>query len=373
MFLPMLYSRTSTGNVQTWHVEIQEYCYRAITGLLEGKKITNEWTTCIGKNPGKSNETSGEEQALKEANAAWKKKVKEGYHESVDDIDNQTFIEPMLAKNYNDHADKVVFPIWSDKKYNGMRCLLTSKGMFSRKGEKIISAPHVFNFAKHLFKDHPNLVLDGELYDHNLRYELNELMKLVRKTKAKDITVAHLAKSKELVKYYVYDCWDFLDVTIDTNFSKRKDRLRPVIAGVQSLVFVETDLAHNQEELDDFYASYLEDGYEGQMLRFDAEYQQTRSANLLKRKPTDDSEFVIVDIKAGTGNWSDAAKIVDLIADDGKTFSAAVKGSKDLARKCLLEKESWIGKKVTITYNGLTGKNLVPNFAQFNPINCLKE
>ena len=59
MKLPTLYKRTTTGATQSWEIEIEEDKFRTISGQLEGKKITNNWTTCEGKNVGKKNETSG--------------------------------------------------------------------------------------------------------------------------------------------------------------------------------------------------------------------------------------------------------------------------------------------------------------------------
>ena len=49
---------------------------------------------------------------------------------------------------------------------------------------------------------------------------------------------------------------------------------------------------------------------------------------------------------------------------DNKVFGASFKGSKLNAKKCLAEKDQWIGQIVTINFNGYTGLG-IPNFAQF--------
>ena len=40
-----------------------------------------------------------------------------------------------------------------------------------------------------------------------------------------------------------------------------------------------------------------------------------------------------------------------------------------MTAKILKEKDDWIGQKVTMTYNGWTGKG-TPNYGQIDPNNC---
>ena len=49
-------------------------------------------------------------------------------------------MKPMLANKFPDHKHKVNYPVMVDRKYNGVRCITTSKGMFTRKGEPIVTA-----------------------------------------------------------------------------------------------------------------------------------------------------------------------------------------------------------------------------------------
>jgi len=90
--LPVLYSRTSTGAVQTWEIEIFDNKYRVTTGQSDGKKTVSLWTVCSPKNIGRANMTSPDEQAESEARAKWKKKLESGYKEHVKDIDVAEFI-----------------------------------------------------------------------------------------------------------------------------------------------------------------------------------------------------------------------------------------------------------------------------------------
>jgi hypothetical protein len=124
MKLPTLYSRTNTGAVQTWTVEIEGDSYRTIHGQLDGKLQTTEWTVCIVTNEGRANERDPMAQAQFEAIAAWDKRVKMGYFERVEDIDISFYVEPMLAKKWEDRKDKVKFPLYSQPKLDG--CLHSS-------------------------------------------------------------------------------------------------------------------------------------------------------------------------------------------------------------------------------------------------------
>ena len=374
----MLFARGNAGQVLEWQIEIDGGKYRVTAGAQGAKKVTSEWSLCEGKNVGRANETTPDEQALSEAQAKWKKKNEQhGYFESVKDIDKElAFIEPMLAHGYQERLDKkkVNFPVMVDRKYNGMRCVIHSKGMFSRKGKAIISAPHIFDRVKHLFIDNPDLVLDGELYNHEYRYKLNEIISLVRKTKLSSITDAEFAASEDKVDYYVYDGWGFtagkVEITEETSCSVRRLALTNLLEGIKDVVPVPYNWANNVGEVDRWYREYVDDGYEGAIIRIDGAYEHKRSNNLLKYKPEQDDEGIILDITDGTGNWKGAAYNVTLKWKD-KVFDGVFTGSYELRAKILKEKKNWIGKEVTFTFMALTGKG-TPNSARINPENCFK-
>ena len=111
MKLPILFARTNTGAIQTWTIEIDGNKYRTQYGQIDGAIQITEWTLCEGKNSGKKNATSSDDQAVKEAKATWKKKKESGYFENIKDIDDTSFTEPMLAKNYDDYKDDLKYPV----------------------------------------------------------------------------------------------------------------------------------------------------------------------------------------------------------------------------------------------------------------------
>ena len=68
---------------------------------IDGKRqVTRE--TVHGKNPGRSNETTGLEQALLECERKIRKKMEEGYVKSIDDAleEERLDIEQMLSQSF---------------------------------------------------------------------------------------------------------------------------------------------------------------------------------------------------------------------------------------------------------------------------------
>jgi hypothetical protein len=127
---PLLYSRTKTGAIQTWSIYVEGFKFKTSYGHVDGKVQHTQWTECNATNIGKKNERTPEMQALFEAESIWKKKKESGFYEKVEDIDSLTF-EPMLAKNFEDYKDELKYPLFSQPKLDGIRCIINKQGMFS--------------------------------------------------------------------------------------------------------------------------------------------------------------------------------------------------------------------------------------------------
>lgn len=376
--LPTLFSRTSTGAIQQWTVQIDGDKFRVESGQTDGKKVLSEWTVCEAKNVGRANATTPSEQALSEAQAKWDKKIKLGYTTDVTKIDSSTsFVEPMLAKDFDDYRTKMDWKsgLIVQNKYNGVRCVATYDGdrvvLKSRKGEEWISVPHINKDLEKFFEQFPDAVLDGELYNYDLRQKLNELTKLVRKTK--NISDADLKKSEDMVRYYIYDGYDFGPATdVCVKYVSRKARIDELLPKYSKYYRkVDDVVVYSQAELDKIYNKFLDDGEEGAIVRIPySPYENKRSKMLLKYKPEDDDEATIIDIIEGTGNWAGTAKTCTL-EWKGKKFDATFKGTYEQAVDRLKHKKDWIGKTVTFLYTGLTGLG-VPNYARIDPDNCFK-
>ena len=376
--LPTLYKRTSTGKVQVWTMVVDKDTFYSIEGLQGCKMTQNAPTVCEPKNVGRANETSAEEQAVLEAEAKWKKKAKTGYFENVIDIDNEFYFEPMLAKDFEDFQKKIDWThgVGVQIKFNGGRIVARKEGLFTRKGEKYVSIPHIEEGLKPLFEAYPNLILDGEGYNYDLREQLNEVMKLLRKTV--HVTPEDLEKSKELVRFYVYDGFGFTGdeaTDKDTGYLARKkaiDANLEKLYGRGVVERVDTAIVYSEAELEELYKKFLADRQEGAILRvLGVPYENKRSKYLLKYKPEDDAEGIILDIIEGVGNWAGTGKVIKL-KWKGKIFKATFRGPHDKAVQFLKDKDKWIGKEVTFLYTGLTGKG-IPNYARVDINNCLKK
>ena len=73
--LPTLYKRDTTGKVREWTIQYKDAATRTIAGIHEGNLVKSGWKEATPKNEGKANATTAFEQAVKEANADWDKKV----------------------------------------------------------------------------------------------------------------------------------------------------------------------------------------------------------------------------------------------------------------------------------------------------------
>lgn len=358
MKLPTLYSRTSTGAVQEWTVEVDGAKYRTTHGQIDGKKTTAKWTVAKPTNEGRANERDASAQAEFEARALWQHKAERGYYADIKKIDKPAFIEPMLAQKYEDRKDELAFPLWSQPKLDGIRCICTKNGMFSRQGKKFVSAPHIRAALDGFFTKHPDAVLDGELYCDKLANDFNKICSLVKKQKP---STEDLSESARTIEYHVYDAIS------DGNFDSRSTWLRDEICHQFSNVpgspirCVVTERCDSQQQLDSLYELYLKDGYEGQMVRLDAPYEQKRSKNLLKRKEFQDAEYKILEIGEGTGNRTGMAGFAILENTDGTAFRSNIKGSHEFLTELWKNRDDVLGEKATVQFFNLT-PDRVPRF-----------
>src|SRR5574339_279022 len=121
---PILYKTSKRNVVQQWQVVLEDNYYWTIAGQFGGVLTESLPTYCYGKNKGKSNETSNEEQALKEVQALITKQKEKGYSENILKAGKVDYFKPMLAKNYNDYKSKLQFGVFSQPKLDGIRCLI---------------------------------------------------------------------------------------------------------------------------------------------------------------------------------------------------------------------------------------------------------
>jgi DNA ligase-1 len=363
MKLQTIYKKTKTGATQEWSIEVEGNKYRTHSGQVGGVISTNEWTVCFGKNVGRANATTDDEQALAEAVAKRTKKLESGYFEDINNINEQQYFEPMLASKWEDSKDKITYPIFSQPKLDGIRCIVTKNGMFSRNGKPIISAPHIFESLKPLFETNPQLIFDGELYADKFANDFNKIVSLVKRTKP---TVEDLAESKKNIQYWIYDLPNE-DDTFEIRSQALYDLFMEWSYFNSHCINVDTDVCRSEKEVMELYEGYVEKGYEGQILRLNGLYENKRSKFLLKHKSFQDSEFPILDICEGEGNKTGQVGYM-VFEIEGKRFKSNVKCSWEEGAEILKSKSKLIGKSATIQYFNLTPDG-IPRFPYVININ----
>jgi DNA ligase-1 len=344
---PTLYKLDSKGKTREWSMESDDGRYRTVAGLVDGQKVISAWTLAIPKNVNRANSTTIEEQAVSEVESHYAKKLRVDYHRDIDNINVDKIFKPMLATGWEKRKDKITFntPVHVQPKLDGIRCIATAKGLFSRTGSLIVAIPHIMEALKPVFEKFPDAVFDGELYNQELKDDFNKIVSMVRRTKVSD---EDLALSKKMVQYHIYD----YPTTLADMFSKRYTDLVACLRNVDTTLLhtVPTYIVYNLNEIDTYYEKFLEDGYEGGIIRLDGRYEQKRSNLLIKRKDFEDAEFEIIRIEEGLGNWSGVAKRVFFRNNDGREVGAGLKGTRDYARQVLIDADEYVGKQVTIQF-----------------------
>jgi len=351
MFHPTLYKIDSMNRVRTWCIESNEISYRTHSGLIDGKIVVSGWQYPTEKNIGKINATSVSEQVLAEVASKYERQTYQGkYAPSIEEAKKGAkFVECMLASKYDPKKDNN-FPYWSQPKFDGIRALVSDSGMQSRNGKPLVSSPHINDILETFFAEFPGVILDGELYNHDLKYDFEKIISLARKTKP---TAEDIEESSKLIELHVYDVI-FTDLTY--NYDERYRFLTETIKNRFSMIkVVSSVLVDTSEHVEQKLGEYLEDGYEGQMLRDrSAVYEHKRSKFLLKHKTFEDAEFKIVDVLEGKGNYSGYAKSLVIELENGETQQCGMRGNFAYLKEVLDNKDKYIGTEATVVYQNRT-------------------
>lgn len=424
-----LYKRDKKGKVRAWMIEHDDKSYWTISGIHPDGKMTKTAPTFVEqKNVGKANETSLEQQVLNEVASKIQYQIDQGFTYEIPTEEKR--FEVSLANKYQDRIEKnkLDFPYIVEPKLDGVRCYIKRVDgvirMFSRKHKEFVACPHIAKngLVQKFFETYPDGILDGELYNHELKDDFNKIVSLVKKTKLKP---EDLEESAKLVQYHCFDSYypskpqllyverkmkllavlenlykDTLHLWEDGKeqpehiFPHEKyghdegiaawsygwDNVRLVgcsyvCYNVNELEFpfkCELTMAIVEENVEREIELFTSQGYEGIMLKKDAPYFFGRSFDMLKYKKFFDKEFKIVDFEEGNGNLVGIAAAVICETEDGQTFKAGVMGTQDYARDLFTNKDLYKGKMATIVYQALTpmkdGKGGVPRFGKMREI-----
>lgn len=245
----------------------------------------------------------------------------------------------MLANVYHQGLDLKEY--WVSEKYDGVRTLWDGKRFISR-GGNIYHAPAWF------IEGFPEQQLDGELWISRQSFEL--LVSTVRDKKPDD-------KAWERVKFMVFDMPE-----ISASFDKRLEILNDLIAAsnISWLKAVKQIKLNNHDELMQYLTKLTKLGAEGLMLHKGASmYRAKRSGDLLKVKPYEDSEALVINHIAGKGKYTNMLGAITVELKNGDTFKIG-SGFSDAERR----NPPKIGSIITFQFRGKT-KNGIPRFATY--------
>ena len=358
----ILYKKNVDGSLQQWSVETSGDKLRTTSGRVNGKQTTSKWYTCNPKNVGKSNATTGEEQAILEAASRRQKKIDKGYFPTKEEALGTEIFKPMLARIYNPNKFEMAWPVFTQPKIDGIRLNITKdKIVAARSGKPIVTVPNIWEYTRKLFKTMPTLVLDGELYSEEFKNDFEKLISIARKSKP---TKKDLELSRDKLRFYIYDIYD--SSMPNAIFKIRTNRIRTLstiykFEEGQPVTMLVTDTANSLEEIENLHKKYTGWGQEGTMIRANAIYEQKRSKNLLKYKDFIDEEFEIIDINEGKGGWQGMAKSMSFATKKGAPFDAGIRGTQEYCKELLDNKNKYIGKSATVMYQNLTAQG-VPRF-----------
>ena len=340
----------SHEKIRVWSISVGNngVCpvYSVSHGQLDGKMQVTEVEVPMGKNLGRANATTAEEQCLAEAEALYQKQIaRKGYTEEIPtEVPNL----PMLAHKYKDFAHKINWPAGVSYKIDGIRCIISIANgkakCTSRTGNELFNLGHITDELLGVTDD---IIIDGELYSDKHSFE--EIVSIVRKSKSED---------PRMLDIYFYA----FDIINDKTYHQRVVNLDFLTSRVNNTKIVPWKIASSEERMLSFHKEAIELGYEGTMVRnLDSKYKPNkRSYDLLKYKEFIDNEFLITGWKTGKGKFANIPTF-ELITLDKKTFEATPKGNEAIRAEYMANADSYIGLRATVRFFEYTADG-IPRF-----------
>jgi hypothetical protein len=304
--------------------------WTSVDSGIEGGKIKDNVPTITrnGKNAGKVSATNAWTQALRDAYGIYNKQLRKSNNNGNTVNNNNTvnagakkqaitLYPPMLAQVLK--AQKVQpritadSPAYVQRKYNGVRTVATldknSVILYSRRKNVYPGFGYLkeelLPILRAYWESGRKLYLDGEIYKHG-----EPLQNISGNARREDQT--------EKYEYMIYDC--FVADEPGLKYSERRAILDEIFGEFDTTYAqnVETFVATSMDEVNQYYAIFLEEEYEGAMIRLDEtyhfSYNERHSKVLLKMKPTLDEEYEIVGWETGTkGKAAEAIMMICVV------------------------------------------------------------
>jgi len=252
----------------------------------------------------------------------------------------------MLAHKFDKSRVDWNQAVYIQPKLDGVRCLFTKDGAYSRNHKQFMNVKHIEMALKPFFDQHPDVILDGELYNHKLKHDFEKIISLVRKQKP---TADDRLDAQHLVQFHVYDYFD--GVKYDSYKTRMQQLVTSDIYDAQ-IKYVPAKLVDSYNYARELHQQFLDQGYEGSIIRLDGLYKHGRSYDLMKFKDFSDTEATIVGYEIGKGKRSGTLGKFLMQDDNGVKFGCPPgKGYtyKDMANM-LANIQDYIGKRATFTY-----------------------
>lgn len=349
---PRLYAHSSTGKTKWWEISAEgndgptfiEIRWGYV-GQEDDKIQTTRRNVGTGKNLGRSNETTPFEQACSEAEAMWQKKQDKKYTTSP--AKKSKILLPMLALDFKKRGHNIEFPAFVQPKLNGVRCL--AKKVSEKKVEFISRGGKNFETLEHIEETLIPIIKVGSIFDGELFTQSMTFQQIVSAVKRQQ-------EDTRRVEYWIYDC-----VLEGTPFEDRNQILNEVRQNNlgkfegNPLRLVHTEAVADKEDMLLVHNRFVQMGYEGTIVRNKKGLYRCdfRSPDLQKYKDMVDDEFEIIGGKEGTGR-AEGTIIWTCVTKDGKEFDARPQGTEEQRREWWSNRDSFMGKKLTVRYQNLS-------------------
>ena len=262
--------------------------------------------------------------------------------------------KPMLAYPVSAKPIDYSKPTFIQPKLDGVRCVIQYDAgevtAYSRTGKEWKNIEHILEQLYPFFKKFPNVILDGELYNHDLRDNFEKIISLVRKTKPTD------EDRLEASKLTQFHCYDIIDekLPFDQRIEFVTESLMLLGDSIHTTI---TTQVHSEAAAKACHAGNLSEGYEGSIVRTNDTYHCNRSHNLRKFKDFHDDEAMLLDWVEGKGKRK--GTIGKFMAQDsaGNIFGMPVMDKFDYLQNNFEEMKTWVGRLATFTYFERTKAN----------------
>ena len=266
--------------------------------------------------------------------------------------------KPMLAYPVSDKPIDYSKPVFIQPKLDGVRCVIQYEQVdldfdtklnsgykvkaYSRTGKEWKNIDHILEELRPFFEKYPDVVLDGELYNHDFKDDFESIISMVRKTKP-DAWARQ--ESKLCVQFH---CYDIVDKT--KTFEDRNEWIESNLQESYCIDLVSTSKITAEPAAKMTHKINLANGYEGSILRTNDVYKCGRSWSLRKFKDFHDSEAKLTSWVEGKGKRVGTIGKFMAVDADGNEFGMPVMDKFEYLQNNFKEMQGWVGKTATFTY-----------------------